>query len=63
MFVAIISGGCSSVSDYTSSIGDREALRIGRAIMPEGERKRLLREMNRVKHDHFAIAVYEIESR
>ena len=56
-------GACSSAMDYTSSIGDNEALRIGSAITPTEERNRLIEMLNKVKIDHHAKAIDEIEAR
>ena len=56
-------GGCTSAMDYTSSIGDREALRIGSAITPMDERNNLIKMLNQVKQTHRLEALAEIEAR
>ena len=56
-------GGCSSAMDYTSAIGDREALRIGSAVTPARERNRLIRMLKKTKRTHRSSALREIEKR
>ena len=56
-------GGCSSAMDYTSSISDQEALRIGSVATPEDERNHLIKMLNNVKNTHRHDALREIEAR
>lgn len=56
-------GACSSAMDYTSSIGNREAFRIGRAVTPVEERDRLIEMLTKVQKNHRAQAIHEIETR
>ena len=62
-FVGGALGGCSSAMDYASSVGDQEALRIGRVVTPEEERKHLIDTLNKVKKTHRLDALREIEAR
>ncbi len=63
--VALVVGlaGCSPASKRAMTIGDREASRIGSAITPASERRRLIRMMNRIKKTHRRRALHEIEAR
>lgn len=56
-------GSCTSAMDYTSSIGDQEALSLGRSITPAEESNRLIAMLTRMKLGHHRWAIDEIEGR
>ena len=63
LVVAIGLGSCSSAMDNVSSIGDREALKIGKSVTPPGERARLIKALRRMNRNHHAKALHEIAAR
>ena len=63
LLVATGLGACSSAMDYSTSISDKEAYRIGKSITSEEERVRLISMLNKVKRDHHAKALDEIATR
>ncbi len=63
LLVATGLGSCSSAMDYSSSIGEREALRIGKTVTPVQERTRLIKSLTKANRDHHAKALDEIAAR
>ncbi len=63
LLVAIGLGSCGAAMDYSSSISEQEAFRIGRSVTPVQERVRLIEMLTKAKRDHHAKALDEIAAR
>lgn len=63
LLVAVGLGSCSSAMDYSSSISNREALKIGNSVTPPSERARLIEVLRGMNRNHHAKALDEIAAR
>jgi hypothetical protein len=63
VLVIIGLGACSSTRHKASSIGERDTFRFENSVTTKEESGRLIKMLNWVKRNHYALALHEIESR